>query len=805
MNAFTLKSCAANCPTSNGQAQTSWIFGQSFGWNASVSSDAANGAVSVMFELVLVTALFAGSAVISLRTVQQWQFERTRQVYELQFPYDLKAEAVTSFMRSLSGLMPVTNRRPFGRLAAVLEVWGDGAGIHHRLHVPEHLAGPAVTQLRAAVPGVRILPVETAQQKITKLTAGVELGLNTAFAALRIASPAAVTTATLASLQPLGRGEAICMQWVLCPTVPRNPNRPKRSRSVLARLPWWVQSIAGLLSKRELSSEQLASAQTKLAEPLFAGICRIGATASNPARARRLVRQTLGTLHITRSHSARFVRQPVPTWLAARKMERATTPVVRFPLFINASELAAVTAWPLESPALPGLKIGASRQLPPSSALPYRGHVIGSANFPGAERLVAIGVNESLRHIHAIGPTGSGKSTLLINMITQDMQAGRGVAVFDPKGDLITDLLDRIPAGRAADVILVDPTDPERSVGLNLLEKSGMASEVIVDQVVGVFKRLFAGFWGPRTDDVLRSALLSLMHSPDTTLCDVPLLLQDPAYRRQILDKIDDPIGLAPFWQWYEGLSDKEQAQVVGPVSNKLRALLLRRSVRDIFGQSTSTFRMGDVLARNKILLISLPKGQLGQDTSALLGSMLVMKLWQEAQKRGMLPLEKRTPFMCYIDEFQDYLNLPSGISDILAQARGFGLGLVMAHQHLGQLTREVREAVLANARSKIVFQTNAADSRLLAKEFSPYLTPNDLQNLEPYQAMALVYVEGQKAAPVSIATSPAPEVSNDRTAVQAMSSERYGTDRSEIEQYLRSRLTANFSSDEVGVMRVEE
>jgi hypothetical protein len=228
-----------------------------------------------------------------------------------------------------------------------------------------------------------------------------------------------------------------------------------------------------------------------------------------------------------------------------------------------------------------------------------------------------------------------------------------------------------------------------------------------------------------------------------------------------------------------------------------LRALLLRKNVRDIFGQSTSSIRMSDVIAKSKILLVSLPKGQLGEDTSSLLGSMLVMNLYQAAQLRGALPVNQRTPFFCYIDEFQDYLNLPGGVENILAQARGFGFGLILAHQQLAQLSREVREAVLANTRSKIVFQTAAADARALADEFDPYLNASDLQNLEPYQAMALVAVSAQSAAPVSVATAPAPATTSNSSVIRAHASQRFGRDRQAIERYLRARLTGKYASHE--------
>jgi hypothetical protein len=753
-------------------------------------------AIDLLFNLTL----FASTAILMIRTHQQWQIERSREVFELQFPHNLKPDDIVSFMRTLSGLLPMPRYGLLGHTAVVFETGATHDGIRHRLQLPKTLAQSVISQLRATLPGVRITSAENVQRSIPKLHAAVELELTGGLAPISIPNPTAISTAILASLQPLGRGEAAVMQWVVSPTFPRHLPRPRGPRHEYVSLHWSVRMLVNLLRPREVTPEQIEAAQAKLSEPVFAGICRIGAAATGSKRSRQIMREIIAPLHITRTHAARFIRRPVPSWLAIRRLTRGAVPILSFPITVNATELTALAGWPLDSPLLPGLRIGAARQLPPASAIPRSGHIIGAANFPGTERPVAIGVQESLRHIHAIGPTGSGKSTLLINMVVQDMLAGRGVAVFDPKGDLIADLLERIPVGREADVVLVDPTDPIQSIGLNLLEHNQAgSSEIVVDQIVGVFSRLFAGFWGPRTADVLRSCLLTLAFHEGTTLCDVPLLLQDPEYRKTITGKVDDPVGLEPFWKWYKELSDKERSQVVGPVLNKLRALLLRKSVRDIFGQATSSIQMSEVIAQRKILLISLPKGQLGEDTSALTGSMLFMSLWNAAQARGTLPIEQRVPFFCYIDEFQDYLNLPSGVADVLAQSRGFGLGLILAHQHLGQLTREVREAVLTNTRSKIVFQTSAGDARALADEFDPYLTASDLQNLEPYQAMAMIAVDGQKAAPVSIATLPPPAKTSNATSIREQATHRYGRSRVEIERYMRSRLVAKFASDDDG------
>jgi hypothetical protein len=266
-------------------------------------------------------------------------------VYDLHFPHDLKPADVTSFMRSLSGLLPTADKQIFGHSAVVFETWATQSGIRHRLHLPVALASPIVTQLRAAIPGVRITPETTGQRYVAKLGMGIELGMRGTLAPLSIPNPTAITTAILASLQPLGRDEAAVMQWVVAPTSPRHLSRPKRPSRQYAKMPWLVQALLDLRQPPE---------------PLFTGVCRIGASATSSKRVRQIIRQVRSPLNITRSHASHFVRRPLLGRIAVNRIERAAVPILNFPVLVNAAELATVTGLPLESPVLPGLRIGAA-------------------------------------------------------------------------------------------------------------------------------------------------------------------------------------------------------------------------------------------------------------------------------------------------------------------------------------------------------------------------------------------------------------------------------------------------------------
>ncbi|MGH2554564.1 MAG: type IV secretion system DNA-binding domain-containing protein, partial [Actinomycetota bacterium] len=455
---------------------------------------------------------------------------------------------------------------------------------------------------------------------------------------------------------------------------------------------------------------------------------------------------------------------------------------------LNARELTGPIAWPIEGPLIPGLALAGSRSTLPDPAVPPGPRVVGEATFSGAERQIALPEREALHHMHVVGPTGTGKSTLLANLILQDISDGRAVVVIDPKGDLVADVADRIPANHADRIVLLDPTDEERPLGLNLLAGAHEAPELVTDQVIAIFHQMYSAFWGPRTQDVLHASLLTLSAEPGLTLCELPLLLTNDAFRRRLVSRVDDAIALGPFWSWYEHLRSGERTQAIGPVQNKLRPLLLRRRVRNVIGQARPTFTMGEVLAEPKVLLVSLAKGLLGPEAASLIGSLVVAQLWQAVQARAAFPAAQRRPAFVYADEFQEYTALPTDIADVLAQARGFGIGMVLAHQHLGQLPLQLRGAVLANARSRVVFQAAADDAGVLARQLGGGITPGDLQDLGPFEVYAGLYAAGRVRSPISAHTYPLSEPLGTRGRVREASRARYGRNRAEVEAEIVAR-----------------
>ncbi|WP_227999114.1 type IV secretory system conjugative DNA transfer family protein [Nocardia australiensis] len=426
---------------------------------------------------------------------------------------------------------------------------------------------------------------------------------------------------------------------------------------------------------------------------------------------------------------------------------------------LSVPELATIAHLPTED-GLPGLQRAGARALSPAPEIPVGGEhtkPLGMADT-GTRRPVAVKISDARHHLHILGPTGVGKSTLLARTILDDAEAERGVIVIDPKGDLVTDVLARLPSRMGDRVVLFDadsgaPPPCVNPLDIGRIGRAGM--DLAVDNLVTVFHRIFHQWWGPRTDDIMRASLLTLCAQPGTaTLADLPRLLTEPAFRARVTRTTKDPV-LRGFWDSYETLSDTGRAQLTGPLLNKLRAFLLRPFVRAAIAGGPSTVEFADILDNGGICLARLPKGSLGEETSRLVGSLLVARTWQAVTARARVPAADRPDAALVLDEAQNFLNLSTPIEDMLAEARGLRLSLLLAHQNLGQLSRELRDGISANARNKIVFAVSPDDARDLARHTDPWLSEHDLSHLDAFHAAARLLVDGRNARPFTLTTRP--------------------------------------------------
>lgn len=414
----------------------------------------------------------------------------------------------------------------------------------------------------------------------------------------------------------------------------------------------------------------------------------------------------------------------------------------------------------------------------PSEAM---GHelVLGVNTFQGKETVVTVPPLARLEHTHVIGATGTGKSTLLLNLILQDIAEGQGLAVLDPHGDLIDDILERVPASRVGDIIVFDPSDEEWPVGFNLFAaNSEIERNLLASDAVAMFRRLSTS-WGDAMTTVLGQAVLAMLAHPEAaTLVDLRRFLVDEGFRSRFLAGIPDP-EIGYFWAKEFPLIG---ARSFGPILTRLDTFLRLKLIRNIVGQRAPKLDLTQVIEGRKVFLARLSKGLIGEENAALLGSLLVSKFQQAALARQRIPQSSRTPFYLYIDEFHNFVT-PS-VASLLAEGRKFGMGLILAHQSLEQLKAlgQVESAVLGNTYTRVVFRVGDSDAKALAEGFADF-DASDLQNLGRGEAIVRM---GRAQHDFNLATLPRSEKNEDNGVGEAIithSRVTYATAKAEVEQ----------------------
>jgi hypothetical protein len=741
--------------------------------------------------LILLTgALTLFGVILFARHLDALSWRASLFAFKLSLPYELTTKEVAHWLALING---ATHAHKFALLPAppvALEIVGNAHGITHYLLVPETMRGAVLSTLRAGLPGARLEEAPDYLSSRPQLHVAAEAALTSHVRPMRTELADIASSGLLASLQPLQGSEVVTVQWLITGggiprVVPSADARNSKGQQ------WWLDS------KVSADSEAVRAERLKQQAPLLRAVVRVGVSADDRPRRYAIWGKVWAALRTLNGSGAGVVRRDwLPAGLVADRMRRLALPITQWPLTLNAAEMAGLIGLSTGEVRLPGLSLGASRQLSPAPSMPSSGAIIGRSNYPGmTDQRLALLTRDRLMHAWIMGPTGTGKSTLLGNLIVQDMHAGFGLVVIDARGDLIPDILNRVQAARHDDVMVIDPSETTRPIGFNIL-RAGTADEQgrerAVDHCLHIFQDLYRASWGPRTADVLRASLLTLINTKAKdgsafTLTELPELLTNQQFRSFVTGQPAITGALGSFWQWYEGLSEAHRAEVIGPVLNKLRAFVLKSSLRLLLGQSEG-LDLTDIFTKRRIVLVPLSKGSLGVETAQLVGSLFVASIWQVTLGRVTIPPERRRPVWLYADEFQEVVRLPLDLADILAQARGLGLGLTLAHQHLGQLPDVLKSAVLSTARTQILFQLDYEDARAMEQRFAP-LTAQDLMGLGQYEIALRPCVGGRTDSPVTGTTLPLPEVSTDGAELASASRERYGTPRAEVEAALASRL----------------
>ena len=372
----------------------------------------------------------------------------------------------------------------------------------------------------------------------------------------------------------------------------------------------------------------------------------------------------------------------------------------------------------------------------------------GNRNTFGIKRL------DRRRHCAIIGKTGMGKSTLLSNMLTSDMRAGRGVGLIDPHGDLAEELLANVPRHRTGDVVLLDAGDREYPPAFNPLQCGrGGDINLTAAAVVSAFKKLYGHSWGPRLEYILRNALLALLEVPGTSLLSLMKMLSDKRFRESLVRRVQDPL-VRSFWlEEFAAKPAKWQEESVAPIQNKVGQFLSSPLLRAIVGQLPGRVDLRSIMDEQKILIVNLSKGRIGEDATTLLGALLVTGIQQAAMSRSDITESQRNDFYLYVDEFQNFAT--DSFATILSEARKYRLNLTLANQFLDQIEEGTRNAVFGNVGSMLCFQLGTTGAETMASQFAGGLQPQDLIALPKFHAYARLLVDGMPSKPFSLQTLP--------------------------------------------------
>ena len=731
--------------------------------------------------------------ILRLRFNDQLARDTTRLTYRLNHPDGLTVEQVESFLRALFRLRP-EHGWLFGRDSVVFELVGLPEQIQYRLRLPEHQADALLRQLRALAPGIR---PELLEQPALPAPGWVRrIQLTTSARQLRTEAPDAFAASLLSSLQPLGPGETLVYQLVVYPV--RTPQaKAPTSPSPTPAFPPWLGRLGQLLASTPApiyGTEALAAFKAKVSAPWFGVVGLVAASAATRARAHLLVGRLMATLHQLDQDGAELVPRWLPLKAGTRWLATAATRLWAA-IYLNAEELATLVAWPLGSPAIQGVSLIGGRDLPPTSGIPTAGRVLGTATYGGLGRPIAVLPNESLHQL-VVGPTGTGKSTLLLNEIVQDMQAGRGVILIDPNGDLARDVIERIPANRAEDLIYLNPAS-DRPVGLNPLAGSLKDAELVADQIFTLLHDQSES-WGVRLGELLRNALV-LLSSTGQTLLELPAVLTNARFRESLVARLDPMFALTvrDYFARFDADPDGTYAAAVPAVLNKVSPLIDRWRLRAILGQVRPSWTMQEVLDRGKLLVVALPSGSIGSDAADLLGVLTVQMVWNAVQRRSEVSSVQRRPVSLYIDEAARFLRGGTNLGDMLARARGHGLEVVTAMQHLDQAPFQLRSALLSEARTKVVFQPGPRDASVLAKAYGPRVPRDDFLTLRRHTALAVIAHSSEVSPPVTIQTSPRPAPSGWGAAALATSLERHARDLADVQREIEQRRQLELTGPE--------
>lgn len=734
----------------------------------------------MLFITIAVAAspfLAALIGVYSVRAFNVRQSATKYQFYKVTFPRQFTLEQQLDWYATVSGTFANSSILSPNEETIVLEIRSDKNGIIHRIGIPwQHTQ--LINDLRAHIEGIHI--VEHKLEEYPAWTHAVEVGMSDNNRLLDVNRIEAQSKRILSAVRSDLRGDdAVVVQLVLNSVGKRrqlNLSKPVTSSS----------TINGVLRGLKADKNEISERMAKLAEHQFRMVLRVAAYAPNQdgedskTRAVKLVNNVRNAYRSLNSSGTHLTpRRARLSEISKRLNAGAGLPI--YPARINATELAAFAGWPLGSPPIAGLTLGMTRYLPPNEIIEKNGRRLGLSY---QDRPIAITAEDACRHMYIIAPSGFGKTTLLANSLQQDIERGYGAVVIDNKGDLFQAALNSVPRERLDDVIVMDLTDDQYPVGLNLLHEGD--PRFVVDNLLRILTHgsndtLYLRRWAS-------NAIQTLRHSPDATLADVlpflnPQTPQEKAWRASKIDELPKNSQLRAQWSTWNALSDSERNQRIAPVENRFWSMTYSNHLARILGQGKSTIDVRSVLTDNKLLFIYIPDA-LGESTVKLLGGLLFSVLWDAVQT-----VEKDKPTYLYLDEVQKVLDLPIDIPDMLSRSRSFKFGLNMAHQYRTQLSPELQSAI-ANASTTIAFKLSGEDANWMQKIMGKAVSAEDFTSLGAYEAIGRIAVNGGSSGPTYFKTLPRFKEHGLAEEVRRRSRARYARQADAVDREILKRRT---------------
>ncbi len=558
-----------------------------------------------------------------------------------------------------------------------------------------------------------------------------------------------------------------------------------------------------------LEQAEVDAISEKTRYPAYEILIRVVISSNTAARSQVLLKNVIAAFSLfdsPRNNGFKFS--------LTRNVEEITTAYIMrfFPQevrsnILNSVEMATLFHLPGAS-AIPTsqVKRQMSKQVDGPTDVLDEGLLIGYNEFRGVKKPIRIGTKDRRRHVYIIGQTGVGKSVLQENMAYQDMMDGRGFAFIDPHGDLVESLLGKVPKERVEDIIYFNPSDMANPIGLNMFEfdtpdqKDFLVQEAI-NMLYGLYDPGHTGIVGPRLEHIFRNCALLLMADPaGGTFIDVPKCLIDPEFVKSKLKYVKDQ-QVIDFWtkEFPASQRSNEAGEVISWVVAKFGPFISNDAMRNIIGQTKSGFNLREIMDNNKILLVNLSKGKMGELNSKLLGIIFVMKFQAAAMARADTPEDQRVDFSLYVDEFQNFAT--DSFESILSEARKYKLSLIMGNQFMTQLTDKIREAIIGNVGTVISGRIGVTDAELMVKKFQPTFDVDDLSKLPNFQSITSVMINNVPSAPFSMNWIPPMGQVNTqlRDALVRLSAAKYGKPRAIVEKEIFDRLRDSRQSAKAG------